>query len=186
MSTFSTARRQSASVYSSQPGEGRRLSTLALPEGLPFSERRMANWLSVAGRPRDQNGKWGHLAPDAGEDELRTVKGMQRPTMRANKRLDSCLRPLDIVHSVLTTSPVHRIRRAPPDPAHPSPRALHSGGERPHPESEAYLSPPTALAMTSKETMSAELAWMPMSSLARLDKGIVSVGLKAELLVSDT
>ena len=49
-----------------------------------------------------------------------------------------------------------------------------------------YLRPPTALAMTSKETIRAELAWMPISSLARLDSGIVSVGLKAELLVSDT
>ena len=34
--------------------------------------------------------------------------------------------------------------------------------------------------------MRAELAWMPMSSLARLDRGIVSVGLKAELLVTET
>ncbi len=34
--------------------------------------------------------------------------------------------------------------------------------------------------------MSAELAWMPMRSLTRLDRGIVSVGLKAELFVSDT
>ena len=49
-----------------------------------------------------------------------------------------------------------------------------------------YLRPPTALAMTSRETMSAELAWTAISSLARLDKGIVSVGLNAELLVTDT
>jgi hypothetical protein len=50
----------------------------------------------------------------------------------------------------------------------------------------AYLRPPTALAMTSRETMSAEMAWMLMRSLARLDNGMVSVGLNAELFVTDT
>ena len=49
-----------------------------------------------------------------------------------------------------------------------------------------YLRPPTALAMTSKETMRAEMAWMLIRSLARLDNGMVSVGLNAELLVTDT
>ena len=49
-----------------------------------------------------------------------------------------------------------------------------------------YLRPPTALAMTSRETMRAEIAWMLMRSLARPDRGMVSVGLNAELLVTDT
>ena len=49
-----------------------------------------------------------------------------------------------------------------------------------------YLRPPTALAITKRDTMRAELAWMPISILARLDRGIVSVGLNAELLVIET
>ena len=45
---------------------------------------------------------------------------------------------------------------------------------------------PQAIAISVPYEIRAELAWMPISSLARLDSGIVSVGLKAELLVSDT
>lgn len=44
---------------------------------------------------------------------------------------------------------------------------------------------PTARATTSREVSSAAVAWVPISSLARLVNGIVSVGLNALELVSD-
>ena len=44
---------------------------------------------------------------------------------------------------------------------------------------------PTARAMTSSEVMSAAVAWMPMSILARLVRGMVSVGLNALEFVVD-
>ena len=50
----------------------------------------------------------------------------------------------------------------------------------------SYLSPLTALAITRSETMSADVDWTLMSSLARVDSGMVSVGLKAEEFVSET
>ena len=40
--------------------------------------------------------------------------------------------------------------------------------------------------MTSTDSMSAETDSMPMSILARGERGIVSVGLNAELFVTDT
>jgi hypothetical protein len=40
--------------------------------------------------------------------------------------------------------------------------------------------------MTRRETIRAEMAWMLMRSLARLDRGMVSVGLNAELFVTGT
>ena len=45
---------------------------------------------------------------------------------------------------------------------------------------------PTARAMTSREMSNAEVACTPISALARIDSGMVSVGLKALELVSDT
>jgi hypothetical protein len=56
------------------------------------------------------------------------------------------------------------------------------GGDQPLPPP----SDPTARAMTSKEVRSAAVACSPMNTLARLVRGIVSVGLKALELVSDT
>jgi len=44
---------------------------------------------------------------------------------------------------------------------------------------------PTARATSSRDTRSAAVAWMAMSTFARLVSGIVSVGLKALELVTD-
>lgn len=44
---------------------------------------------------------------------------------------------------------------------------------------------PTARATSSSDTKSAAVAWMAMSTFARLVSGIVSVGLKALELVTD-
>ena len=44
---------------------------------------------------------------------------------------------------------------------------------------------PTAKATTTRVVRSAAVAWRPISDLARLESGIVSVGLKALELVSD-
>ena len=49
----------------------------------------------------------------------------------------------------------------------------------------AYCRAPTARAMTSSEVSSAAVPSMPMSTLARLVSGMVSVGLNALLLVVD-
>jgi len=57
-----------------------------------------------------------------------------------------------------------------------------AGGDQPLPPP----SDPTARAMTSKEVRSAAVACSPMNTLARLVRGIVSVGLNALELVSDT
>ena len=55
------------------------------------------------------------------------------------------------------------------------------GGDQPLPPP----SDPTARAITSKEVRSAAVACSPMNTLARLVRGIVSVGLKALELVRE-
>ncbi len=48
-----------------------------------------------------------------------------------------------------------------------------------------HCSPLTAFAMTSNETTSADMHWTLISSFARVDKGIVSVGLNAVEFVTE-
>ena len=58
---------------------------------------------------------------------------------------------------------------------------LHRHGRDVQPPPRA----PTARAMTSSEVIRAAVAWMPMRILARLVRGMVSVGLNALELVVD-
>jgi hypothetical protein len=125
--------------------------------------------LGVLGRPAAAQQE--QPAKDAGHDE---IQKSDRHSPRSCLTTGQRAKP-QVTASVSSSGAVQVPRGNPP---------AHHAGKRHNPRQ--CLSRPTPKEMTSTDSVSAETDSTAMSSFARTDKGMVSVGLNAEELVTET